>query len=220
VLFEPGQETTAQFLADNGVRISASLPCYEEDNVDKQRGDGVFQKSIAGIKALNALGYGVSGSGLQLDLVYNPQGPVLPPAQGQLEMTYKKILADRFGIVFNHLFTITNMPIQRFGSTLISKGTFKDYMTLLQGAHRSENIDSVMCKDLVSIDYDGYVYDCDFNQMLGLNAPVPKDLNIARLHVRDLISRDLAGEPIVVRDHCFGCTAGSGSSCGGALQAA
>ena len=220
ILFEPYQETLAAFLAEQKVRVTASLPCYLEDNVDKQRGDGVFQKSIAGIKLLNQLGFGVEGSGLNLDLVYNPQGAVLPPPQEALEADYKAVLGERYGIRFNHLFAIANMPIQRFGSTLISKGLFADYMALLQSAHRPENIDSVMCKDLVSVDYDGYVYDCDFNQMLGLNAKVPSDLNQARLHIRDLVSRDLANAPIVVRDHCYGCTAGQGSSCGGALDGA
>lgn len=220
ILFEPGQETLAEFLAAQKVKVTASLPCYLEDNVDKQRGDGVFQKSIAGIKQLNALGFGDEGSSLSLDLVYNPQGPVLPPPQEALEADYKQILGERFGIRFNQLFAITNMPIQRFGSTLISKGQFADYMSLLQSAHRPENIDSVMCKDLVSVDYDGYVYDCDFNQMLGLNAKVPSDISEPRLHIRDLVTRDLANAQIVVRDHCYGCTAGQGSSCGGALDSA
>jgi radical SAM/Cys-rich protein len=220
VLFEPGQEDLAEFLAEQKVHVTASLPCYLEDNVDKQRGDGVFQLSIAGIKKLNALGFGLPNSELLLDLVYNPQGPSLPPAQAELESDYKRILGERFGIVFSHLFTITNMPIQRFGSTLISKGTFHEYMALLQSAHKPENIDSVMCKDLVSIDYQGYVYDCDFNQMLGLPTRVPEGVTTPRLHARDLVKAMLTNSSIVVRDHCFGCTAGQGSSCGGALVAA
>jgi radical SAM/Cys-rich protein len=220
VLFEPGQEDLAAFLAEQKVHVTASLPCYLEDNVDKQRGDGVFQLSIAGIKKLNALGFGLPNSELTLDLVFNPQGASLPPSQTELESDYKRILGDRYGIVFSHLFTITNMPIQRFGSTLISKGTFNDYMALLQSAHKPENIESVMCKDLVSIDYEGYVYDCDFNQMLGLPTRLPEALLGPRLHVRDLIANSLANSPIVVRDHCFGCTAGQGSSCGGALATA
>jgi radical SAM/Cys-rich protein len=220
ILFEPGQEDLAEFLAEQGVKVTASLPCYLEDNVDKQRGDGVFQKSIAGIKRLNALGFGLPGSALTLDLVYNPQGPSLPPPQEALEVDYKRELGSRYGISFSHLFTITNMPIQRFGSTLISKGLFDGYMTTLQSAHSSQNLQSVMCKDLVSIDWQGYVYDCDFNQMLGLGAVLPSDFDGPRLHVRDLINRLLLDAPIVVRDHCFGCTAGQGSSCGGALDAA
>jgi radical SAM/Cys-rich protein len=219
VLFEPGQETLADFLAEQRVKITASLPCYLEDNVDKQRGDGVFQKSIEGIRTLNALGFGIDGSGLSLDLVYNPQGPSLPPPQQALEADYKRELGSRYGISFSHLFTITNMPIQRFGSTLISKGLFDPYMATLKEAHKAENLQSVMCKDLVSIDWQGFVYDCDFNQMLGLPIPLPADFNGPRLHVRDLIDRPLIDAPIVVRDHCFGCTAGQGSSCGGALDA-
>jgi radical SAM/Cys-rich protein len=220
ILFEPGQEDLAEFLADQGVKVTASLPCYLEDNVDKQRGDGVFQKSIAGIKRLNALGFGLPGSALTLDLVYNPQGPSLPPPQEALEVDYKRELGSRYGISFSHLFTITNMPIQRFGSTLISKGLFDGYMATLHAAHSPQNLQSVMCKDLVSIDWQGYVYDCDFNQMLGLGASLPSDFDGPRLHVRDLLNRLLLDAPIVVRDHCFGCTAGQGSSCGGALDAA
>jgi radical SAM/Cys-rich protein len=211
VLFEPGQETTAQFLADNQVEITASLPCYSQDNVDAQRGKGVFDKSIAGLKLLNELGYGDS---LQLNLVYNPQGPVLPPSQEELETDYRRFLGDEFGIRFSQLFTIANMPIQRFGSTLISKGTFDEYMGVLRGAHRDENLDSVMCRDLISIDWQGYVFDCDFNQMLGL--PLLNGSTL-RTHISELTEAALADNPIVVRDHCFGCTAGQGSSCGGAL---
>jgi radical SAM/Cys-rich protein len=218
VLFEPGQEDLAEFLAEMRVKVTASLPCYLEDNVDKQRGDGVFQLSIRGIKKLNELGFGIDGSGLSLDLVYNPQGASLPPPQQALEEDYKRILGERYGIVFSHLFTITNMPIQRFGSTLISKGTFHDYMATLQAAHKDENLNSVMCKDLVSIDYQGFVYDCDFNQMLGLSTVLPQPFSAPRLHIRDLVEQRLDDHPIVVRDHCFGCTAGQGSSCGGALE--
>lgn len=212
VLFEPGQETLAQFLADNDVEITASLPCYSEDNVDAQRGKGVFDKSIAALKILNELGYGDTRV---LNLVYNPQGAVLPPPQIELEEDYRRFLGDEFGVHFSNLFTITNMPIQRFGSTLISKGRFDEYMGVLQGAHRDENLDSVMCRDLVSVDYEGYVYDCDFNQMLGL--PVNNGDKI-KTHLNDLDVGDLDGGAIVVRDHCFGCTAGQGSSCGGALE--
>ena len=213
VLFEPGQEDLARFLARERVAIVASLPCYTEELVDRQRGSGVYAKSLAALRALNAVGYARAGSGLTLDLVYNPQGPSLPPPQALLEPDYKRVLGEH-GIEFNRLLTLANMPIQRFGSTLVSKGTFNGYMELLRGAHRDENLDSVMCRSLVSVDWQGYLYDCDFNQMLAL------PLHVAgrpRLHIRDAMQRDLAGNPILVRDHCYGCTAGQGSSCGGAL---
>jgi len=212
VLEEPGQEDTALFLSGNQVEVIASLPCYTEELVDRQRGKGVYEKSIEGLRRLNAVGYGTR---LALNLVYNPQGPSLPPAQGQLEADYKRILAEQHGVVFTRLFTLANMPIQRFGSTLISKGQFNEYMALLHGAHRDENLESVMCRSLVSVDWQGFVYDCDFNQMLDL--PL-KMKSAARPRIADLIGRDLAGNPIAVRDHCFGCTAGQGSSCGGALS--
>jgi len=216
VLLEPGHEDLAGFLARNRVQVTASLPCYTEELVDRQRGKGVYEKSIQALKILNALGYGATGSGLELNLVYNPQGPSLPPAQEQLEADYKRVLGERFGVVFNNLFTLANMPIQRFGSALVSKGQFNEYMRLLHGAHRVENLEAVMCRTLVSVDWQGYVYDCDFNQMLGL----PLRLNgHQRPQLSDLIARDLAGNPIAVRDHCYGCTAGQGSSCGGALAA-
>ena len=215
ILGEPGQEELADFLATQHVEISASLPCYSQDNVDKQRGEGVFEKSIEGLKKLNALGYGQPGSGLILNLVFNPQGPKLPPAQEQLEADYHRLLKDNFGIVFNHLFTITNMPIQRFGSTLISKGQFEPYMDLLVASFQAHNLDSVMCRSLLSVDYLGYVYDCDFNQMLGL--PLQHSGRL-KTHLNDLLAVDLLGNPIVVKDHCYGCTAGQGSSCGGALE--
>jgi len=215
ILFEPGQEDLAEFLAANRVDIVASLPCYTAELVDRQRGKGVYELSIAAIRKLNALGYGREGSGLVIDLVYNPQGPTLPPAQAKLEADYKRILGEQFGIVFNQLYTIANMPIQRFGSTLISKGQFNDYIKLLRGAHRDENLEGVMCRSLVSVDWQGYLYDCDFNQMLGLPLAVA---GRSRPHVCDMLDRDLDGNPIVVRDHCYGCTAGQGSSCGGALS--
>jgi radical SAM/Cys-rich protein len=216
ILEEPGHEDLAQFLADQGVEIVASLPCYLEENVDRQRGKGVFDTSLRALRRLNELGYGRDGSGLELKLVYNPQGPSLPPPQCALEADYKRELGTRYGIVFNSLLTLANMPIQRFGSTLISKGQFNDYMRTLRAAHRDENLDAVMCRDLVSVDWQGYVYDCDFNQMLGL----PLRINgTPRTHVRDLIGKALEGNAIVVMDHCYGCTAGQGSSCGGALKA-
>ena len=214
VLEEPGQEGLAEFLAHQQVEITASLPCYLEDNVDRQRGKGVFKRSIAALQRLNQLGYGMDGAGLVLNLVYNPQGAVLPPAQAGLEIDYKADLGRRFGIRFTRLYTLTNMPIQRFGSTLVSKGMFDEYMALLRGAHRDENLDQVMCRRLLSVDWQGYAYDCDFNQMLGLPLVVEGK---KRLHLSELIGRDLGGNPIAVRDHCYGCTAGSGSSCGGAL---
>ena len=214
ILFQPGHEDLAQFLAAERVDIVASLPCYTPELVDQQRGAGVYETSIAAIRKLNALGYGREASGLVLDLVYNPQGPSLPPAQQKLEADYKRILGDKHGIVFNQLYTIANMPIQRFGSTLVTKGQFGAYMKLLRSAHSDANLDSVMCRSLVSVDYLGYLYDCDFNQMLGLPLRVAGK---PRTHLKDAIGRDLDGNAIVVRDHCYGCTAGQGSSCGGAL---
>ena len=153
ILEEPGQEKLAQFLAEEGVEITASLPCYTEELVDRQRGKGVYEKSIRAIKTLNALGYGSEHSGLVLNLVYNPQGPVLPPEQGKLEADYKRVLGETFGIRFNHLFTLANMPIARFGSTLISKNQFSAYMTLLRDSYREENLDGLMCRSLISMDW-------------------------------------------------------------------
>jgi radical SAM/Cys-rich protein len=220
ILFEPEQETLAEFLAENKVAITASLPCYSVENVDKQRGTGVFDDSIRALQKLNALGYGDASTGLELNLVFNPQGASLPPNQESLQADYKRVLDEKFGIRFNHLFAIANMPIQRFGSTLISKGTFDGYMQTLKDAHRDENLDGVMCRDQVSIDYQGYIYDCDFNQMLTLGTRTPLVKNTTRLHLRDVLvaaSNALDDGLIVVRDHCYGCTAGQGSSCGGAL---
>lgn len=215
VLEQPGQEDLAAFLAAYQVEITASLPCYLQTNVDAQRGAGVYDASIRALQRLNTLGYGEECSGLTLNLVYNPLGPALPPPQCVLETDYKKQLRERYGIVFNRLYTLVNMPIQRFGSTLLSKGQFHDYMTLLRGAHRDENLATVMCRTLISVDWQGYVYDCDFNQMLGL--PLHVDAR-PRVHLSDLMGMDLVGNPIVVADHCYGCTAGQGSSCGGALE--
>jgi radical SAM/Cys-rich protein len=216
ILEQPGQQDLAQFLVDQRVEVIASMPCYLEENVDRQRGKGVFDISIRALQLLNRLGYGQPGPGLELNLVYNPQGPVLPPAQAGLESDYRKHLGDRYGIVFNHLFVLTNMPIQRFGSMLISQGRFAHYMDLLKNAYQPTNLDNVMCRNLISVDWRGYVYDCDFNQMLGL--PLAYQ-GRPRVHLRELIGRDLTGNPIVVADHCYGCTAGQGSSCGGALAA-
>ena len=214
VLEEPGQEDLAAFLAGHEVEIVASLPCYLEDNVDRQRGKGVFERSVRGLRTLNALGYGAPDGRLALNLVYNPQGPSLPPPQVALEADYRKRLDEEHGVRFTALYTLANMPIQRFGSTLVTKGQFNEYMALLRGAHRDENLDSVMCRSLVSVDWQGNVYDCDFNQMLGL--PLAVD-GRSRVQLSELIGRDLRGNPIAVRDHCYGCTAGQGSSCGGAL---
>jgi radical SAM/Cys-rich protein len=220
ILEEPGQEDLAEFLARERVEITASLPCYTEELVDRQRGKGVYATSIRALQRLNAVGYGDPATGLLLNLVYNPQGPSLPPDQVKLEADYKRILGEAYAIRFNHLFTLANMPIQRFGSMLVTKGQFNAYMTLLRDAYRPENLDQVMCRSLVSVDYQGYVYDCDFNQMLGLPLRVAGAGGTLkpRVHLRDLVGCDLDGNPIVVADHCFGCTAGQGSSCGGALS--
>jgi len=215
ILEEDGYEGMAEFLADHAVEVVASLPCYLGKNVDAQRGKGTFDSSIKALKRLNALGYGMGESGLTLTLVYNPQGANLPPSQQELEAAYKRELHLRYGIAFNHLFTITNMPIQRFGSTLISKGEFASYMQVLKEAYHEDNLAGVMCRSLISIDWQGFVYDCDFNQMLGL--PM-LDAGKKRTHLSDLMQQDISGRPIIVMDHCYGCTAGQGSSCGGALE--
>jgi radical SAM/Cys-rich protein len=212
ILFEPNQEGLAEFLAEHRVEVVASLPCYSLENVDKQRGKGVFDKSIAGLQKLNALGYGQPNSDLLLNLVYNPQGPSLPPNQQALESDYKRELREHFGIEFNSLYALANMPIKRFGSTLISKGQFQDYMKLLKDNFHQDNLEQVMCRSLVSVDWQGYLYDCDFNQQLAFALPDRKTR-----HLRDLLENDLNNQPICVADHCFGCTAGQGSSCGGAL---
>ncbi|HXH64019.1 MAG TPA: arsenosugar biosynthesis radical SAM (seleno)protein ArsS [Mariprofundaceae bacterium] len=213
ILEEEGQDDLARFLADHAVEITASMPCYLEGNVDAQRGKGVYARSIAALRRLNALGYG-QGNGLVLNLVYNPQGESLPPDQQRLQDDYKRELSSRHGIVFDRLLTITNMPIRRFGSWLVSRGRFAAYMQLLKDAYREQNLQDVMCRSLISVDWRGYVYDCDFNQMLDL--PLGRGAR-AGTHLRQLIGQRLAGLPIAVLDHCYGCTAGQGSSCGGAL---
>lgn len=212
ILMEPGYEDMAAFLAKHGVEITASMPCYSVANVDKQRGNGVFDKSIAALQKLNALGYGRPETGLKLNLVYNPQGPSLPPDQKALEQDYKRELLNHFGIAFDELYTITNMPIKRFGSMLISKNQFADYMQLLKDSYRPQNLDGLMCRNTVSVDWQGRLYDCDFNQQLELALPGEAQ------HLRDLRRGDLTGNEICVADHCYGCTAGQGSSCGGALD--
>ncbi|MBE2258816.1 MAG: arsenosugar biosynthesis radical SAM protein ArsS [Rhodobacteraceae bacterium] len=214
ILQEPGQEDLADFLAAHRVEVVASLPCYLEENVDRQRGKGTFDGSIRGLQTLNALGYAAPGSGLVLNLVFNPQGPTLPPPQAPLAAAYRQHLGDQFGIAFNDLFTLSNMPIQRFGSMLISRGQFNSYMQLLRDAHRDENLEQVMCRKLLSIDWQGYLHDCDFNQQLGLPLGTP---GRRRLHISEVTAAALDGCPIRVADHCYGCTAGQGSSCGGAL---
>ena len=215
ILLEPGYEDLAGFLASHGVEIVASLPCYLEDNVDGQRGKGVYQKSIQALKLLNQLGYGDDESDLSLTLVYNPVGPYLPPPQQDLENDYKAFLSEHFGIRFNQLFTITNMPIARFGSTLISKGEFENYMNLLKSSFSAANLDGLMCINQLSIDWEGYVYDCDFNQMLNMNIRNPRSRD--KMHIRDVLDAGLEHIPVRIADHCYGCTAGQGSSCGGAL---
>jgi radical SAM/Cys-rich protein len=212
-----GQQDLPDFLAREQVGIIASMPCYLEDNVDRQRGKGVFDASIRGLQRLNALGYGRDGSGLTLNLVYNPQGPSLPPPQAALEADYKRVLGDNHGVAFNRLYTLANMPIQRFGSTLISKGQFDSYLDMLHHAHLDANLDGVMCRNLISVDWRGFVYDCDFNQMLDL--PMTRGAK-DRVHLSELLEDELEGNPIRVAGHCFGCTAGQGSSCGGALKEA
>jgi radical SAM/Cys-rich protein len=215
ILLEPGYEGTAEFLAENEVQIVASLPCYMEDNVDGQRGKGVYQKSMQALRQLNRLGYGEENGKLGLTLVYNPTGPYLPPPQDSLQQDYKAFLAEKFGIRFNQLFTITNMPIARFGSTLLARGEFENYMNLLKDAFSATNMEGLMCINQLSIDWQGYVYDCDFNQMLNMNIRNPD--NYKKLHISDLLKTSLQDIPVRIADHCYGCTAGQGSSCGGAL---
>jgi radical SAM/Cys-rich protein len=226
ILNEPGQEDLAQFLADNQVEVIASLPCYSEDTVDAQRGKGVFESSIEGLQKLNQLGYGLEGnekgdSVLPLNLVYNPAGASLPPGQVELEAAYKAELGAAYDIQFNSLFTITNMPISRFGAVLLAQGEFYDYMNLLKDSYSPANLADVMCLNTVSVGWQGNLYDCDFNQMLEM--PISGSANANEkegktYHLSDLLNSDFKGSPIKVADHCYGCTAGQGSSCGGALD--
>jgi radical SAM/Cys-rich protein len=211
ILEEPGYEDIADFLAAQQVEVIASLPCYLEDNVDAQRGKGVFVSSIKALKRLNKLGYGIEGSGLILNLVFNPQGLNLPAPQLELQAAYRQFLAEQFDLQFNQLFTITNMPIQRFGSVLDSKGQFSLYVDKLKQAYQVDNLQNVMCKTLINVDWQGYVFDCDFNQMLEL------PLAGKKTHLRELLATMPDGQSISVADHCYGCTAGQGSSCTGAL---
>jgi radical SAM/Cys-rich protein len=212
VFFVEGKERLPEFLRDHQVEIIASLPCYSEENVDFQRGKGVYSKSIEALQRLNALGYGQSGTGLPLNLVYNPIGPSLPPPQVKLESDYRQQLGERFGIVFNHLYTITNMPISRFLTDLVRHGNYERYMELLVEKFNPAAVEGVMCRTMVSVGWDGALYDCDFNQMLEMpiNHGLPQ-------HIRDFDAFILARRAIRTGAHCFGCTAGSGSTCGGAI---
>ena len=213
IMEEPGYDWVGGFLAEHAVEIVASMPCYSQGNVDEQRGNGVFESSIRALQQLNALGYGQPDGRLVMNLVYNPNGAFLPPAQEQLEQDYRCLLQDNFGIVFNHLFALANMPIQRFGSWLLSKGLFESYMGTLKAAHSDANLEGVMCRSTLSVDYDGNLHDCDFNQML----KIPLAGRANPTHLRDLLDSALPRR-IGVAAHCYGCTAGQGSSCGGALK--
>jgi len=214
VLGEPGQEDLAEFLASEHVIVTASLPCYLESNVDAQRGGGVYSRSVAALRRLNALGYGRGGE-LELNLVYNPLGPSLPPPQEQLEQDYRRELLARFGISFDHLFTLANLPIARFGAVLLAQQQFAGYMQLLKRSFAAPNLERLMCRRLVSVDWRGFVYDCDFNQMLDL----PLLASDRRMHLRDLLQALPLEARIATAEHCYGCTAGQGSSCSGALTA-
>lgn len=215
ILLAPGFDDLPEFLAGQQVEIVASLPCYLAENTDQQRGDGVFEKSIAALRRLNALGYGRPESGLLLTLVYNPVGPRLPPPQRELEAAYRRELADRYAVVFSRLHTITNMPISRFLEDLVRSGRHEEYLAKLVRAYNPQAVAGVMCRTTVSVGWDGRLYDCDFNQMLELDlAPgLPR-------HVRDFDPAVLVRRAIVTGQHCYGCTAGNGSSCQGSLVSA
>lgn len=214
ILGEPGYEYLPEFFARHQIVVVASMPCYQEQNVDKQRGKGVYQESIAGLKKLNAVGYGMPDSDLVLNLVYNPDDPILPPSQVELQADYKKALFEEHGLHFNELFALANMPISRYGARLLAKGDYVPYMKLLRDSYAESNLQTVMCRSLVSVDYQGHVYDCDFNQMLDM--PLISDK--AKPHLRDLLNEDVEGNAIAIGEHCYACTAGQGSSCGGALN--
>lgn len=213
VLLDPGLEMVPKFLADHEVEIVASLPCYTPANVDKQRGEGVFEKSIRVLRLLNTLGYGMPGSTLQLNLAHNPLGAHLPPSQDILEVDYRRELREQYGVEFNRLFTITNLPIGRFASVLARSGQYETYVELLENRFNSSTVANLMCRSLVSVGWDGMLYDCDFNQMLGIRIRTGTE-SIWKLTCFD----ELDGEPITTGRHCFGCTAGNGSSCGGSLE--
>jgi radical SAM/Cys-rich protein len=214
VIFEPGKEYLPEFFKDHAVELVCSLPCYSRENVDKQRGKGTFDASIRALQILNQIGYGQSDSKLVLNLVYNSVGPHLPPPQAQLEQDYKRILGEQFGIFFNHLFCLTNMPITRYATHLKLRGEYSRYMELLESNFNFATLDEVMCRNLLSVGWEGAIYDCDFNQMLDL--PV-RDSAGKPLNIASLTLDQVAGQSIIVGNHCYACTAGSGSSCGGAL---
>jgi radical SAM/Cys-rich protein len=216
VLLEPGSETLAEFLAAHEVEISASLPCYTAETVEKQRGQGVFEKSIAALRRLNELGYGMPDSKLRLNLVYNPVGAYLPPPQEKLEEDYRQRLRDPFGVEFHRLLTITNMPIHRFAAFLRQSGRYEAYMTLLAEHFNPLTVPQLMCRSLVSLGWNGKLYDCDFNQMLEIKIGGDPDRPCTIWDVNSFSG--LPGRCIATGNHCFGCTAGAGSSCGGALQ--
>ncbi|HUF42218.1 MAG TPA: arsenosugar biosynthesis radical SAM (seleno)protein ArsS [Verrucomicrobiae bacterium] len=214
VIFEPGMDYLPEFFKRQAVELVCSLPCYSERNVDKQRGKGTFDASIRALQVLNRLGYGRPESGLILDLVYNPVGPHLPPPQAKLEQDYKRILAEQFDITFNHLYCLSNMPITRYATHLKRRGEYDRYLDLLEASFNGATLDQVMCRSLISVGFEGSVYDCDFNQMLDL--PLTDGAG-KRLDIGSLALDQVAGRPITVGDHCYACTAGAGSSCGGAL---
>ena len=213
IFFEKGYEDLPDFLAENNVIITASLPCYEKENVEKQRGSGVFDKSINAIKILNKLGYGINETGLQLNLVYNPINPTLPPPQEKLETDYKNILYEKYNITFNNLYTITNMPINRYADFLKMTGELEKYFELLANNFNQKNLKNLMCKKTISVDWEGQIYDCDFNQQLKL-----KSLNGPK-NLYELLNYSSSFDyQIAAKNHCFACTAGAGSSCGGSLS--
>jgi radical SAM/Cys-rich protein len=214
VIFEPGKDYLPEFFKRHQVELICSLPCYSQENVDKQRGKGTFDLSIQALRRLNELGYGQADSNLVLNLVYNPVGPHLPPPQAILEQDYKRILGEQFGIVFHQLYCLTNMPITRYATHLKLRGEYDDYTEMLERSFNTATLDQVMCRNLISIGWDGSIYDCDFNQMLDLRLRdrTGKALNIASLALDQILDR-----PITIGDHCYACTAGCGSSCGGAL---
>ena len=214
VFFEPGKEYLPEFLARHRVEVMASLPCYSRENVDKQRGKGVFDKSVEALLWLNRLGYGKTGTDLFLNLVYNPVGPYLPPDQSGLEADYKESLYKDFGIAFNRLFTITNMPISRFASYLIATKQYQEYMELLVNSFNPSTLDGLMCRSMLSISWDGRLFDCDFNQMLGMAMTAS---GAEPLTVHDFDDAAITERPVDTGSHCFGCTAGTGSSCGGSV---
>ncbi len=214
VLFEPGKDSLPNFFRKNRVELVCSLPCYTEENVDQQRGKGTFDLSIRALQRLNGIGYGVSGTGLELNLVYNPLGAYLPPPQEALELDYKRSLKNEFGIVFNRLYCLANMPITRYEQFLKLRGEYDQYIDLIESSFNSDTLEKVMCRDLLSVGWEGSLYDCDFNQMLDLPIRNPHG---KPLRIWDISAGALEDKPIILGNHCYGCTAGSGSSCGGSL---